>query len=100
MTFEESLKEQLKDPEFAREYNALAPEYEIIDQLIQARIKHKLTQKELAKRVGIKQSNISRLETGNYNPTLKFLKKLAYSLGKEIHLEFRDLPLYNTDNSK
>ncbi|MDL2290492.1 helix-turn-helix transcriptional regulator [Desulfovibrio sp. OttesenSCG-928-F20] len=43
----------------------------------------------MADRLGIKQSNISRLESGNYNPSLDFLKKIASGLGKELHIEFR-----------
>lgn len=90
MTFKEDLMKRLEDPEFAREYKALEPEYEIIRQIIQSRIEQSLTQKELADRIGIKQSNISRLESGSYNPSLDFLKKVASGLGKEIHIEFRD----------
>ena len=93
MTFKEDLKERLKDPEFAKEYKALEPEYEIIRQVILSRSEQNITQKELADRIGIKQSNISRLESGNYNPSLEFLKKVASGLGKEIHIEFRDLSL-------
>ena len=77
------------DPELHDEYKALAPEYEIIKQIIQARAEQNLTQKELADKVGIKQSNISRLESGHYNPSLDFLKKIAGGLGKELYIEFR-----------
>ena len=90
VTFKEDLQERLKDPKFAREYKALEPEYEIIKQIIQSRSEQNITQKELADRIGIKQSNISRLESGNYNPSLEFLKKVASGLGKEIHIEFRE----------
>jgi transcriptional regulator with XRE-family HTH domain len=90
MTFRKDLLERLKDPEFAKEYRALEPEYEIIRQVIQSRSEQNITQKELARRIGIKQSNISRLESGNYNPSLQFLKKVAFGLGKEIHIEFRE----------
>jgi transcriptional regulator with XRE-family HTH domain len=48
--------------------------------------------KELAQRIGIRQSNISRLESGNYNPSLAFLKKVAAGLGKQLHVEFRTPP--------
>jgi len=89
LNFKEHLNEMLKDPEFAKEYKALEPEYAIIKQLIQSRSELNLTQKELADKIGIKQSNISRLESGNYNPTLDFLKKVAIGLGKELHIEFR-----------
>jgi DNA-binding XRE family transcriptional regulator len=77
------------DPGLLAEYNALRPEYEIIQQIIQARADQNLTQRELAEKIGLKQSNISRLESGNYNPSLDFLKKVADGLGKELHIEFR-----------
>lgn len=77
------------DPELYDEYRALAPEYELIKQIIQARIEQDLTQQALADKIGIKQSNISRLESGNYNPSLDFLKKVATGLGKKLHIELR-----------
>ncbi|MBZ4669394.1 MAG: transcriptional regulator, family [Defluviitaleaceae bacterium] len=90
MTFEEYKKKAFaEDPELYKEYKALEPEYEIIRQIIKARNELNLTQKELAEKIGIKQSNISRLESGNYNPSLDFLKKVAQGLGKELHIEFR-----------
>ena len=79
----------LQDEAVKREYEALEPEYEIIRQLIQARIGSRMTQKELAERIGTKQCNISRLESGGYNPSLSFLKKVASGLGKQLHIEFR-----------
>jgi predicted transcriptional regulator len=89
MTFREDLKEKLKNPEFAKEYKALELEFEVTRQIIKARLENNITQKELAGRIGINQSHISRLESGNYNPSLGFLKKVASGLGKEIHIEFR-----------
>ena len=89
MNFREHLNEQMKNPNFAREYNALGPEYEIIRQIIKARAEQNITQKELANKIGIKQSNISRLESGNYNPSLDFLQKVAEGLGKQLHIELR-----------
>ena len=89
MKFRDHLKEQLKDPEFRSEYEALEPEYEIIRQIILARKELNITQKELAERTGIKQGNISRLEKGTYNPSLQSLKKVAKGLNKELHIEFR-----------
>ncbi len=88
MKFKDHLKEQIKDPEFNNEYKALEPEYEIIRQIILARKELNMTQEELAERTGIKQSNISRLEKGTYNPSLSSLKKLAKGLNKELHIEF------------
>jgi predicted transcriptional regulator len=89
MKLRDHLKEQLKDPDFRSEYEALEPEYEIIRQIILARKELNITQKELAERTGIKQGNISRLEKGTYNPSLQSLKKVAKGLDKELHIEFR-----------
>ena len=52
------------------------------------RKKRKLSQGELAEKMGIHGGHISRLERGNYNPSLKFLKKIAEGLGKELHISF------------
>ena len=75
--FRELLNEQLKEPEFKKEWNDIQPEMDVIRAMIDARIKQNLTQKELASRTGIDQADISRLENGTRNPTLKLLKKLA-----------------------
>lgn len=64
-------------------------ERQLSNLIISARTEQNITQKELAERLGIKQSNISRLESGNYNPSLDFLKKVAEGLGKELHIELR-----------
>lgn len=88
--FKKYMAEQMKDPEFKREFEALQPQYEVIKQIIRARAEQHITQKELAERTGLKQSNISRLESGNYNPSIEFLQKVAKGLGKELHIEFRD----------
>jgi DNA-binding XRE family transcriptional regulator len=82
------IKEQLlKDDEFKAEYERLKPRYEVISQIIEARAEQHITQKELALRVGTQKSNISRLESGAYNPSLDFLAKVAKCLGKEVHIE-------------
>lgn len=88
MKFNDFLNEQLKDPEFKKEYDSLEVEYDIINQIIKTRLEQNLTQADLAKKVGTAQSNISRLESGNYNPTLEFLEKIANSLGKKLKISF------------
>jgi transcriptional regulator with XRE-family HTH domain len=55
-------------------------------QIISERTNQHLSQKALAEKIGIKQSHISRLESGNYNPSLSFLQKVAEGLGKKIHI--------------
>ncbi|WP_123054661.1 helix-turn-helix transcriptional regulator [Clostridium sp. JN-1] len=82
-------EKQMQDEEFRKEYNEMTPKYEIIKEIIQERNVQNLTQKQFADKVGIKQSNISRLESGNYNPSIEFLQKIAKALGKELHIEFR-----------
>mgnify|MGYP000326970667 CR=1 FL=1 len=76
----------MKDEEFKKEYEKLKPRYDIISQIIEARISQNITQEELALRVGTQKSNISRLESGTYNPSLDFLIKVAHCLGKEIQV--------------
>ena len=84
------IKEQLmKDEEFKAEYEKLKPRYEVISQIIEARNAQNITQEELPLRVGTQKSNISRFESGSYNPSLDFLIKIAKSLGKEVHVEIK-----------
>lgn len=73
----------------AEEYNKLETLYEIKSQLIKIRSEKGLSQLELAEMVGTKQSAISRLESGDYNPSIEFLSKIANALGKELHVEIR-----------
>ena len=86
--FDDFLKDQLKDPEIKREYDALQPERTIMQTLIDARKRSGLTQKELAERTGIAQSDISKLEHGNANPSLRTLQRLASGRGMTLRLEF------------
>ena len=89
MTFDEHLAKQLEDPEFAKLYKSMEPDYELIGTLFDARREQHLTQKDLAERTGIPQAHISRLENGNYNPSLAFPKRVAAGLGRELHVELR-----------
>ncbi len=86
--FRNYLNEQLQDEEFRGEYEKLAPEFSIIQAVIDARKGCSLTQKELSERTGIAQSDISKLENGNSNPTLGMLKRLAEGMGMTVKLEF------------
>ena len=84
MTFDEFEAEMLKNPDFKAEYDALEPEYDMVRQIIKARLEKNMTQKQLAEKVGTKQSSIARLESGNYNPSYQFLQRIADALGKKI----------------
>lgn len=89
ISFEQMKADMLKDEEFKIEYEKLQPRYEAIEQIIAARKEQNITQAELAKRVGTQKSNISRLESGNYNPSLDFLSKVAESLGKSLKVQLK-----------
>lgn len=86
--FRKYLNEQLEDPEFAAEYEAMRPEYEAIRAVIAARLASNMTQKELAQKTGIRQSNISRIESGASSPTIDTLARIAAGLGKQLKIDF------------
>ncbi len=86
--FQKYLAKQLKDPESKRIYDEYSRQLEIAYQILQLRRKAKMTQAELAKKIGTKQSNIARMETGNQNFTIDMLHKIASVLGKNLKVEF------------
>lgn len=86
--FTDFLNEQLKNPKIKAEYDALEPEFNIIQAMIDARKTQNITQKQLAERTGIAQADISKLETGNANPTLKMLQRLAAGMEMNVKVEF------------
>ena len=88
LDFEADQKEWLKDPKNKREFDKLQPEFDLIKAIIDARATKGITQKILAKKMKTKQSVISRLESGNANPSFKFVKKLAEALGTKIEISF------------
>ncbi|MBO4604322.1 MAG: helix-turn-helix transcriptional regulator [Clostridiales bacterium] len=92
-TFNEYLDKKLKDPCFKEEWDALEPEFAVVQALIDARLETGLTQSELSKITGIAQGDISKLERGNGNPSIKTLKRLAAGMGKTLKIEFVDADL-------
>lgn len=86
--FSNFLKEQLQDPALKKEWEDIQPEMDVIRAMMEARISQNLTQKELAKRTGINQADISKLENGTRNPSLKLLKRLADGMGMTLKIEF------------
>ena len=73
-TLQELKKEQMKNPEFVKEYDAIQPEMDVIRAIVDARTSQNITQKELAERTGINQADISKLENGTRNPSINLLK--------------------------
>ncbi len=86
--FKNYLAQQMEDPAFAAEYEAQRPEYEAIRAVIAARLACNMTQKELAEKTGIRQSNISGIENGSASPTIDTLARIAAGLGKQLKIDF------------
>lgn len=80
---------QLENPEFRAEYEATEAEYQVTKALIAARLASNMTQKELAEKSGIRQSNISRIESGNCSPTIATLQALAKGMEKKLIINFQ-----------
>lgn len=92
ISFETLHKRWIKDPEYRREYEKHEPEFEIARQIIDARIKGKITQEELARRMGTGQAVISRLENANARPSLSLIQRLADALNLKVELKFTQKP--------
>ena len=86
--FRDTLNERMQDPQFLAEWEALEPERQIIRAIMEGREENHMTQKELAEATGINQADISRLENGTANPSLRTLKRLAAGLGMKLKIEF------------
>ena len=84
--FDDFKKDLLKDPEFKKAYDALELEFSVIEQVIRRRLEKGLSQKQLAEKIGTKQSAISRLEGGNISPSIAFLEKVAKALGSKLQI--------------
>ena len=84
----ETLNQQLKDADFKKEYDSPEVEYQLVNAVLNARRAVNITQKQLAEKTGIAQSEISRIERGNANPSLKTMARLASGMGMTIKVEF------------
>ena len=84
LKFDDVLVDMLKDPEFKKEYDALKDEYDLIISLIEARNEAKLTQAQLAEKMGVKQSAVARIESGSLNLRYSTLLNYVKACGKKI----------------
>src|SRR3989344_1862872 len=85
-TTEELKRELFKDPGVKKAYEDLQPEFAIVQAIIDARVKKKISQEELARRMGTGQAVISRLENANAKPSLSLIKRLANALNLKVEL--------------
>jgi ribosome-binding protein aMBF1 (putative translation factor) len=83
-TFQDHLKESLKDPEFRKEWEATEPEHNLAHQIIEARLAQNLSQRDLAKRVNTSQAIISRIESGSANTSISLMKRFAQALDTDL----------------
>ena len=85
----DTLNELMKDPDFAKEWESMEPEFQIIKAMIDARNEKGITQKELSSLTGITRGDISKLENGTANPSLRTLQRIAEGLGKNLVIQFK-----------
>ena len=86
--FERVLQDQLKDPEFRREWEASEAHYLIVSAIIGERVRRNLTQEQLAEKAGLKQPSLARVESGSVVPSLQILGKIAKALDSKLEIRF------------
>lgn len=85
-TFRDDLKRRLENPEFRKAWEDSEVEYNLMVQLIEKRLKRKLSQRALARKVGTSQAVIARIEGMNANPSLSLLKRIAQALNTRLQI--------------
>jgi DNA-binding transcriptional regulator YiaG len=89
LSFDAWFRKKMKDPAFKAEYDRLEPEFALARELIGARAKAKLTQGEVARRMGTSQSAVARMESGRKMPSTASLQKYARAVGRELRIALR-----------
>ena len=79
-------RKQMKNPAFKKEYDALEEEFALINELLAARAKAKLSQAQVARRMGTSQSAVARME-GGHTPSLSSLRKYARAVGRRVEIK-------------
>ncbi len=91
LTHEEMVGKMLKDPEVKAEYDALKPEFELLDELLKARDEAGLTQEEVARRMGTSRPAVARIEAGGgskgHSPSIATLRKYAEAVGCKLEVK-------------
>ena len=94
-SYKDYKKRALQNPEVKEKYDALQPEYDIIQAMIDARVQQNMTKNDLSAKTRITQADISRIENGTRNPRQSMVQKLAHGLGMQLKLEFVPMPTKN-----
>src|SRR4030042_5309067 len=91
LTHEEMVGKMLEDPEVKAEYDALEPEFELLDELLKARDEAGLTQEDVAKRMGTSRPAVARIEAGGgskrHSPSIATLRKYADAVGCKLQIK-------------
>ena len=87
-SFDDYFNEKMKDEAFRQKWEEFEPEYLAMRAVAEARIENNLSQKELSELSGINQSEISKIESGSRNPSLRILNRLAKAMGMEMKITF------------
>ena len=87
ISFEDYLAKQLKNPKFKKYYDEYGKQLEIAYQILQLRKRKKMSQAELARKIGTKQSNIARMEIGQQNFTIDTLQKISKAFNRELKVK-------------
>ena len=87
INFEDYLAKQLKNPRFKKYYDEYGKQLEIAYQILQLRKRKKMSQAELARKIGTKQSNVARMEIGQQNFTIDTLQKIAKAFNRELKVK-------------
>lgn len=88
MKYSEIKNKYLADPDTLKEYEGMEAEYQLIRAIVESRREQNISQQELAARTGIDRSDISKIENGNANPSLRTIKRVAQGLGKKVEIRF------------
>jgi len=87
-SFDDYLREQLKNPEFKKEWDRTEPEYQVLAAIIKTRIEKKLSQRELAKKAKTTQAVLSRIENMTVSPSIQLVQRIAEAMGKKLEIKF------------
>jgi ribosome-binding protein aMBF1 (putative translation factor) len=87
-SLDDYLKEQLKDPEFKKEWDKSEAAFQAGSAMIQSRIEAKFSQRQLAKKAKTTQAVVSRIENMTVSPTIGLLQKMAHAMGKKLQIKF------------
>jgi transcriptional regulator with XRE-family HTH domain len=86
-TSEQALAEELRDPEFQREWDRTAVARAVALTVLTYRTDHALSQRALARKLNMTQPQLARLEAGEHNPTIDTLARLAQTLDIEFAID-------------